>query len=82
MKEQEIQEKIEKLEYEKMGYLEANDKAGARRKQNKIDKLENQLELLKLKEIKEDLALYKKFVAKRGLNTEFQQFMIIELASR
>lgn len=76
MKEQEIQEKIEELERDKMGYLEVNDKAGARRKQNKIDELETKLELLKLKEIKEDLALYKKFIAKRGLNTEFQQFMM------
>lgn len=82
MNQEEIQKRISELEYEKMGYLEANDKVGARRKEKKIRELENQLELLKLNEIKEDLELYKKFIRKRGLNSEFQSFMILELASK
>lgn len=82
MNEKQIQEKISKLEFEKMGYLEVNDKAGVRRKEKRIQELEDKLELLKLKEIKEDLELYKKFVNKRGLKAEFQTFMIIELAQK
>ncbi len=82
LSEDEIRIKIDKLEREKIGYLEVNDKAGARRKQKKIEELESQLELLKVNEIKQDLELYKKFINKRGLNSEFQSFMIVELASR
>lgn len=82
LNEDEIRIKIDKLEREKIGYLEVNDKAGARRKQKKIEELENQLELLKINDIKQDLELYKKFINKRGLNAEFQSFMIVELASR
>ncbi len=36
MSKDEIYEKIQKLEQDKMGYLEVDDKAGARRIQKKI----------------------------------------------
>ena len=62
-----------------MGFLEANNKAGARRKEKQIHELEDKLELLKLSEIKKELELYKKFVNKRGLNIEFQGFKIENL---
>lgn len=80
MNEEQIRKRITELERDEMGYLEANDKRGATRKRNKIRELEDKLEVLKLKEIQEDLALYKKFIHKRGLNSEFQSFMIVELA--
>lgn len=77
MTDEEIQKQIEELECERMGYLEANNKAGARRKERKIEELENKLEL---KEIKQELELYKKFVNKKKLRDEFYSFMIVELA--
>lgn len=76
----EILDKIEQLEKDKMGYLEVNDKAGARRREKQIRDLENQLELLELKDIKEDLKLYKKFIKEKGMQNEFQSFCIVELA--
>lgn len=82
MDKEQILKKIEDLKYERMGYLEANNKAGARRKEKKIKELEMQLELSKMQELKEDLKLYKKFISKRGLVAEFQSFMIIELAKQ
>lgn len=79
---EQILEEINKLEREKMEYLEVDNNSAARRKDKKIIELENELELSKLKEIKEDLELYKKFVSRKGLNSEFQRFMIIELARK
>lgn len=75
--EEQILKKISELEHEKMGYLEANDKAGARRKEKQIYELEDKLELLKLNEIKKELEKYKKFVDKRGLKNEFKNFTTV-----
>lgn len=55
----ELYEEIEKLEKERMDYLEADDKAGARRIQKKIEKTELQMELLNLERIKKELKAYK-----------------------
>ena len=44
---------------ERMDYLEADDKAGARRIQKKIEKTELQMELLNLERIKKELKAYK-----------------------
>lgn len=82
MQEEKIFKKISELESDRMAYLEVNDKAGARRKEKQIHELENQLELLKLDKIKQDLELYKKFIHKRGLYSEFQSFMIEELRNK
>ena len=38
----ELYDKIERLEYEKMAYLEVNDKAGARRMARQIEQIELQ----------------------------------------
>ena len=78
----EIEDKIQQLERDRIGYLEADDKAGARRKEKQISELQDKLEIINLKEIKEDLELYKKFIKKRGLQNEFQRFMIIEIANK
>lgn len=64
MKENSIRDKIEELEKDRMGYLEVNDKAGARRKQKQIEKLELELELFEFKKIKNELKVYKKVVSK------------------
>lgn len=76
----EILDKIEQLEKDKIGYLEANNKTGARRREKQIRDLENQLELLELKDIEKDLKLYKKFIKEKGMQNEFQSFCIVELA--
>lgn len=82
MDKEEIENKIQQLEKDRVGYLEADDKAGARRKEKQIRNLLDKLEIINLKEIKEDLELYKKFIRKRGLQNDFQRFMIIELANK
>lgn len=82
MEKEEIENKIQQLEKDRVGYLEADDKAGARRKEKQIRSLQDKLEIINLKEIKEDLELYKKFIRKRGLQNDFQRFMIIELANK
>lgn len=51
---------IEALECERMNYLEVNNKAGARRKEKKIEEIELQIELLSLNNIKKELKAYKK----------------------
>jgi len=56
---EQLYKQIDALEYERNGYLEANDKAGARRKAKKIEELELQIELLDLKKIKKELSAYK-----------------------
>ena len=82
MDKEEIENKIQQLEKDRVGYLEADDKAGARRKEKQIKSLQDKLEIINLKEIKEDLELYKKFIRKRELQNDFQRFMIIELANK
>ncbi len=65
MKENSIEEKrnkIENLERERIAYLEVDDKAGARRKQKQIEKLELELELFEIQKVKEELKAYKKVV--------------------
>ena len=57
-----LEEKIYELEKNKMAYLEVNDKAGARRIQKQIDKIELERELLDLYKIKKELKIYKEVV--------------------
>lgn len=57
-----LEEKIYELERKKIGYLEADDKAGARRIQKQIDKIELEIELLDLGKIKKELKIYKEVV--------------------
>lgn len=57
-----LEEKIYELEKKKIAYLEVDDKAGARRVQKQIDKIELEKELLNLDKIKNELKIYKEVV--------------------
>ena len=57
-----LEEKIYELEKKKIAYLEVDDKAGARRIQKQIDKIELEQELSNLTKIKNELNVYKKVV--------------------
>lgn len=57
-----LEEKIYELEKKKIAYLEVDDKAGARRIQKQIDKIELEEELLNLDKIKNELKIYKEVV--------------------
>lgn len=57
-----LEEKIHELERKKIAYLEVDDKAGARRVQKQIDKIELEKELLDLSKIKKELKIYKEVV--------------------
>lgn len=57
-----LEEKIYELENKKIVYLEVDDKAGARRIQKQIDKIELEKELLNLDKIKNELKVYKEVV--------------------
>lgn len=59
---EEIYNKIEQLEKDKIGYLEIDDKAGARRKAKQIEVLEMQLKLYKTGKIEKELRTYKEVV--------------------
>lgn len=58
----ELYDKIERLEYEKMAYLEVNDKAGARRMARQIEQIELQIDISNYNKIKQELEIYKKVV--------------------
>lgn len=61
-KKQELENKIEKLEKDKIAYLEVDNKAGARRIEKQIERTEMELELLDLNNIKKELKIYKEVV--------------------
>ena len=60
----ELYEKIEKLERTRMGYLEIDDKAGARRIEKQIENLEQEIEFSKFEKVKQELEVYKSIVKK------------------
>lgn len=65
MKESSIEEKrnkIEKLERERIAYLEVDDKNGARREEKQIRELEFEIELCEIQKVKNELKAYKKVV--------------------
>lgn len=57
-----LEEKIYELEKKKIAYLEVDDKAGARRIQKQIDKIELEEELSNLDKIKKELKIYKEVI--------------------
>lgn len=59
---EEIENKIEQLERDKVAYLEVDDKAAARRKEKQIQQLEQQLKLFDLDKIKRELKIYKEVI--------------------
>ena len=64
MLEDELYEKIEKLDKKRIGYLEVDDNANARRIAKQIQNLETQIELLRFNELKFELSIYKKVVGR------------------
>lgn len=60
MNEDELYQKLEQLEKDRIAYLEVDDNAGAKRKEKQIEKINIQLELLKFNKLKKELEIYKK----------------------
>lgn len=69
-------EEIEKLEKQRMEYLEVDDNRTAGRIKRKIDLLEKEIKLDKLKDIEEELKLYKRFIKYKGMEREFGNWMM------
>lgn len=63
IKSDEFYTKIDELEKKKMAYLEVDDRAGARRIQKQIDKVELEIRLFNLYKIEKELQVYKKIVS-------------------
>lgn len=69
----ELYDKIERLEYEEIAYLEVNDKAGARRISRQIEQIELQIDISNYNKIKQELEIYKKVVCNYpGLQLEIK----------
>ena len=75
----ELYDKIEILESEKMAYLEVDNKAGARRIAKKIEQIELQIDIYNYNKIKQELEIYKKVVSNyHGLQLEIKNKLIEE----
>ena len=77
MSNDDICEEIEKLEKERMDYLEADDNKTAGRIQSKINKLRNEKELRDYNKIKRELELALKFINKKGNKQEFEDYKLL-----
>ena len=73
----ELYEKIEKLHKKRIGYLEVDDNANARRIAKQIQNLETQIELLRFNELKFELSIYKKVVGRYpGISLEVKRLLL------
>lgn len=73
----ELYEKIEKLHKKRIGYLEVDDNANARRIAKQIQNLETQIELLRFNELKFELSIYKKVVGRYpGISSEVKRLLL------
>ena len=77
MSNDDIYEEIEKLEKERMYYLEVDDNKTAGRIQSKINKLRNEKELRDYNKIKRELELALKFINKKGNKQEFEDYKLL-----
>ena len=77
MSNDDIYEEIEKLEKERIDYLEADDNKTAGRIQSKINKLRNEKELRDYNKIKRELELALKFINKKGNKQEFEDYKLL-----
>lgn len=77
MSNDDIYEEIEKLEKERMDYLEVDDNKTAGRIQSKINKLRNEKELRDYNKIKRELELALKFINKKGNKQEFEDYKLL-----
>ena len=67
-------DEIEKLEKQRMEYLEVDDNRTAGRIKRKIELLEKEIKLDKLKEVEEKIYQYQKFIKYKGMQREFENW--------
>ena len=72
-----LDDEIERLEKERIAYLEVNDNRTAGRIEAKINKLRNEKELKEYKKIKKELALALKFINEKGNKQEFEDYKLL-----
>lgn len=77
MSNDDIYEEIEKLEKERMDYLEVDDNRTAGRIEAKINKLRKEKELKDYQKIKKELDLALKFINKKGDKQEFEDYKLL-----
>lgn len=73
----ELREKEEELEKERMNYLEADDNRGAKRIERKLDRVRELIEIEHEDgciELKRKLKIYEKYIKKLGLENKFNEF--------
>lgn len=68
-----IYDKIDKLEKEKMDYLEVGKMVTVNKKEEEIEILNLALEGLSYKTVKNELCKCRKFIKDRGLTQQFEQ---------
>ena len=68
-----IYDKIDKLEKQKMDYLEAGKMTTVNKKEEEIEILRLALDRISYKTVKNELYKYRKFVIDRGLTQQFTQ---------
>lgn len=85
MKLDELMEKEEKLEQERMMYLEVDNNAMAKRTEKALFKVREQIEVINMEskiEIKKQLEIYKKYIKELGLEEKFMNFYNKELSRK
>ena len=78
----ELLDEVEKLETDKISYLEADNNSMAKRIEKKIWKIQDQLEVINLEEkinIKNELKIYKDFIHYLGREQDYSEFRKKEL---
>lgn len=77
MSNDDIYEEIERLEKERIAYLEVDDNRTAGRIEAKINKLRNEKELRDYKKIKRELEFALKFINEKGDKQEFEDYKLL-----
>ena len=77
MNNDDIYDEIERLEKERIAYLEVGDNRTAGRIEAKINKLRNEKELKEYKKIKKELALALKFINEKGAKGKFEDYKLL-----
>ena len=77
MSNDDIYDEIERLEKERIAYLEVGDNRTAGRIEAKINKLRNEKELRDYNKIKRELELALKFINKKGNKQEFEDYKLL-----
>ena len=74
---EDIYEEIERLEKERIAYLEVDDNRTAGRIEAKINKLRKEKELKDYQKIKKELDLALNFINKKGAKQEFEDYKLL-----